>query len=121
MQTERMPQRTAEQIAFENDLFRKRTPGIAGKIYFSEAVSEWFAGFENHVTVRERLLQALGNVTEFPGGDDPYGERDFGKLEFEGEKFLFKIDYGSPVDGSYQDPYEMVPYRILTVMFVGDY
>ena len=121
MQTERMPKRTAEQIAFENDLFRKRTPGIAGKIYFSEAVGEWFASFENHVAVRERLLQALGKIETFPQGDNPYGERDFGRFEFEGEQFHFKIDYGSPIDGTYQNPYEMVPYRIMTIMYPSDW
>jgi hypothetical protein len=39
------------------------------------------------------LLSALRLFDAFTPDNDPYGEHDFGALDFEGKKYFWKIDY----------------------------
>ena len=40
-----------------------------------------------------RIIDAVNTYDSFEEGNDPYGERDFGKVEVDGEKYFFKFDY----------------------------
>lgn len=72
---------------------------------------------------REALLRGIAAFDEFGGGNDPYGERDFGALMVAGERFFFKIDYYDvALQGHSPDPCEdSVTRRIMTVMRADEY
>lgn len=74
-------------------------------------------------TVRTKILQAIRDFSDFPKGDDPYGEHDFGKVVVDGIDVYFKIDYydlkleyGSP-DATDDN----VTRRVLTIMLASEY
>ncbi|MCG9890946.1 MAG: DUF3768 domain-containing protein, partial [Thermosynechococcaceae cyanobacterium MS004] len=77
---------TATQIAELNDRFRKGDRTL-GKTVGSEI-------FSNHNPAQQlalvRLVRAFDDFTE---ANDPYGEHDFGSVEFEGDQWFWKIDY----------------------------
>lgn len=55
--------------------------------------------------------------------EDPYGERDFGSLNFRGERVFFKIDYYD-LDLTYgsEDPADAsVTARVVTIMLASEY
>ena len=56
-------------------------------------------------------------------GNNPYGERDFGAIDFEGVAYFWKIDYYA--DTSYRmgasNPADPSTARVLTVMAASDY
>ncbi|MBB5712384.1 DUF3768 domain-containing protein [Sphingomonas xinjiangensis] len=66
------------------------------------------------------LLKAIRRY-EFKPGDGP--ERDYGSLEFAGERICFKIDYYDPaLEYGSEDPADAsVTRRVMTIMLVSDY
>lgn len=72
----------------------------------------------------KQLLTEIALVDDFSSsGNDPYGEHDFGKVDFGGERYFWKIDYydrrlcfASP-DPS--DP--AVTQRVMTIMRAEEY
>ena len=42
------------------------------------------------------LIRAVRDYTDFNEDNDPYGEHDFGSLEWENQKIFWKIDYYDP-------------------------
>lgn len=105
--------RTA-RIACLNDTLRL-TPGIGWMIT---------AGVQamGPVFVRQAAL-AVGTFNDFPEGDDPYGERDFGAFELAGERLIWKIDYYDRMlrDASPDPADPAVTRRVLTLMLASDY
>jgi hypothetical protein len=104
----------AAKIAALNDAFR-RTPGPGWMV--TSGVRALGGGI---------LRQALAAVVAFEvfgGGDDPWGEHDFGALNVAGRRLYWKIDYcdrdlafGSP------DPADpAVTRRVLTLMLSEEY
>ncbi len=72
---------------------------------------------------RDALLRGIAAFEKFDGGNDPYGEHDFGALTLAGERFFFKIDYYDVAhQGHSPDPSdEAVTRRIMTVMRADEY
>src|SRR5689334_16186618 len=70
-----------------------------------------------------RILQAIAAFDDFDEANDAYGEHDFGALEVEGERVLFKIDYyDRSLSGHSPDPTDpSVTTRALTIMLAGEY
>ena len=73
--------------------------------------------------IRARVLAAVRNFDQFTPDNDPYGERDFGKVSVDGEAYFFKIDY---YDKRYEghspnkaDP--DVTRRVMTIMHALEY
>jgi Protein of unknown function (DUF3768) len=107
---------TAEKIRRLNDCFR-RNMAFGGTVLLTPGVS---------CLAPDRLAELLRAVRQFDAftpGDDPYGEHDFGGIEFGPTTYFFKIDYydlsktaGSP------DPADLaVTHRVLTVMRADEY
>ncbi|MGY3134584.1 hypothetical protein ACVWZM_005266 [Bradyrhizobium sp. USDA 4501] len=74
----------------------------------------------------DRLAELLDAVRKFDGftrDNDPHGERDFGSIDLNSDRFFFKIDYydlnrtmGSP------DPADpAVTERVMTIMRADEY
>ena len=69
------------------------------------------------------LMNLVRTFDGFNKNNDPYGEHDFGKIEFEGTAYFWKIDYYD-VDFKCLSPDpsdETVTRRILTVMGADEY
>src|SRR5829696_4163057 len=69
------------------------------------------------------ILDALAAFDSFDADNDPYGEHDFGTLQVEGERLLFKIDsFDRSLTGHPPDPADpSVTTRVLTIMLAEEY
>lgn len=118
---------TSKRIAALNDAFRftffTPSPGprpVPGLIVSTRGI----AGLPEETRIR--IWLAVAGHDEFPEGDDPYGEHDFGALDIEGvnEKIFWKIDYYADSDcvcGS-EDPADpKKSFRVLTIMLASEY
>ncbi len=76
---------TAHSIADLNDQFRCTFTG--GRVMLTCGVRA--LGEE----VVADALQTVRQFSDFPAGNDPYGEHDFGSFEFQGQRLFWKIDY----------------------------
>ena len=103
-------------IAALNDNFRKLGAG-EGRIFLTHGVS---ALSRNE---QMALMTKVRGFTDFNEDNDPHGEHDFGAIDFDCEKYFFKIDY---YDLNYkygsEDPCDPVKTRrVLTVMRANEY
>jgi len=108
----------ATEIARLNDEFR------ANPLMHSEGKLVFTPGIEAMPRARQWvLLDIVQKYSKFDGGNDPYGEHDFGDFEFKGEKFFWKIDYyDRNLEYHSDDPANpAVTTRVLTVMRADEY
>jgi hypothetical protein len=105
----------SRQIALINDAFRSTFVG--GTVCVTAGL---------HLVGEEFVKAALLAAREFSSfsdDDDPYHEHDFGAVEIEGRRVLWKIDYLDPsmTQGS-EDPASIsLTRRVLTVMLAEEY
>ena len=69
------------------------------------------------------ILDAVAAFDSFDADNDPYGERDFGVLQVEGERLFFKIEYfDRSLTGHSSDPADpTITTRVLTIMLAEEY
>lgn len=67
------------------------------------------------------LLKAVESFDSFNEDNDPYGEHDFGSLDWYGQKIFWKIDYYDPELKGWCDPLAPQCKRIMTVMLASEY
>ena len=67
------------------------------------------------------LIRAVRNYDKFSEDNDPYGEHDFGSLDWDGQKIFWKIDYYDPAFKGWCDPLSPDCERVLTVMLAEEY
>jgi hypothetical protein len=67
------------------------------------------------------LLQAVREFDLFGVGNDPYGEHDFGSIEWGMHRVFWKIDYYTPALDGWCEPTAPECVRILTVMLASEY
>ena len=78
------------------------------------------------------LIQQVSTFSDFSEDNDPFGEHDFGVIDFVNTKYFWKIDYydtesllqGEPYSLNYRsdDPAnDAVTTRVLTVMEASEY
>lgn len=111
-----LQEENSSKIAELNDLCRKAM-GVAGRLIQTEGINALPP--EEQSAIREKVE----NFSDFSEGDDPYGERDFGAFEHNGQKIFWKIDYYAPdlFHGSENpaDPAQTV--RVLTILLASEY
>ena len=111
----RMQQATAARVRELNDHCRTTLRG--GRLLLTRGVSAL------PPDQQVALIRAVRTFDAFNTGNDPHGEHDYGRVEIEGETFLWKIDYYTPdlEHGSENpaDPRQTV--RVLTVMHSSEY
>ena len=108
---------TKEKIAQLNDKARKgRLPGST-KMMLTRVVAA--LPDETISTLRRNVAQ----FDAFTEDNDPYGERDFGAIELEGERYFWKIDYyDRTLRFGAEDPSDMTEtVRVLTLMHASEY
>lgn len=106
---------TTARIRDLNDNFRSTFSG--GKVVVTSA----FDTLEE--TAKTAIFQKIQNFDNFTEDNDPYGEHDFGAVDFKGDKFFWKIDYYdlNCQHGS-EDPSDpKQTSRVLTIMLAGEY
>ena len=103
-------------IAKLNDLLRKQH--IGGQLLVTVGVQ----ALERCQI--QQLLTAIAQFDDFSdAGNDPYGEHDFGKINFGGEVYFWKIDYYD-LQLCYASPDPADPamtQRVMTVMRADEY
>lgn len=67
------------------------------------------------------LMKAIRDYDDFTEDNDPYGEHDFGKLEWHGDKVFWKIDYYNSTFDGWADPLTKECHRVMTVMLAEEY
>jgi hypothetical protein len=105
----------ADTIRRLNDDLRTSLTG--GRVMLTSGVSAMGAVFVTATLSQMRAFSA------FNDGNDPHGEHDFGSIEINGERVLWKIDYydkslefGSPDPASAD-----ATARVLTIMLASEY
>lgn len=109
----------SERIAQLNDEFRKAagTPQQTGLVFKTSNIASL------PIVDQIKILELVRTFNTFSEANDPYGEHDFGRIEYNGDKIFWKIDYydregehGSP-DPS--DPEQTT--RAMTIMFAYEW
>lgn len=97
-----------------NDNFRKTF--IGGRVMLTSGIR---AKTQDEIA---EILEKVRSFDNFTTANDPYGEHDFGSLDYKGQKIFFKIDY---YDLNYEymsenptDP--TITNRVLTIMLALD-
>ncbi len=103
-------------LAALNDQFRKN-PLAHGRLMLTIGVRSKGEAFVS------RVLRGIASYENFPHGDDPYGEHDFGAFVIDSERVFWKIDYYDPTMtfGSADPKNETKTLRVMTVMLAEEY
>ena len=67
------------------------------------------------------LMRSIRGFDEFTEDNDPYGEHDFGSLDWHNEKIFWKIDYFDQALRNWADPLTAKCHRVMTVMLASEY
>ena len=98
------------KIRFLNDQFRRQ----GGRVLMTSGVAS--LPLPQQIT----LMNLVRTFDDFGEDNDPYGEHDFGKIEFNGEAYFWKIDYD--YQGLSPDPTDdTITNRVLTIMNASEY
>lgn len=103
------------RIATLNDRFRRSFVG--GRVMMTIGVSSL------PEVQQLQAIKAMQTFSEFDDDNDPHGEHDFGKLEIEGRRFFWKIDYyNRQLTAGSEDPADPNrTTRVLTLMLAEEY
>lgn len=98
-----------------NDKFR--LTGHGGRQMITAGIQD--LGLVATLTIR----QLVANYDAFCEDNDPYGEHDFGNLEYKGNKVFWKIDYyDATLTAGSPDPTDpAVTTRVLTILLAHEY
>jgi hypothetical protein len=111
-----MSQTSQMTIAELNDRFRQHNLGH-GQVRIAPMVEMM------PIEQQKALLAMVGSFNDFNGDNDPWGEHDFGIIEFQSKRYFWKFDYYA--DDSYEygaeDPSSTSTRRVLTIMHSSEY
>ena len=70
-----------------------------------------------------QLLNAISAFSDFTPDNDPHGEHDFGSLDLDDQKIIFKIDsFDKELKHHSPDPADAnVTERVITIMLASEY
>jgi hypothetical protein len=111
-----MTNETTKTIAELNDLCRKAM-GVAGRVVQTSGIAA--LPLADQSAIREKVE----TFDAFTPDNDPYGERDFGAFEHNGDRIFWKIDYYDPtLSMGSEDPSDAKQtVRVLTIMLATEY
>lgn len=107
---------TTKKIAELNDLCRTAM-GVAGRLVQTPGIAA--LPLNDQSAIREKVER----FDAFTEDNDPYGERDFGAFEHNGDRIFWKIDYYDPtLSMGSEDPSDAKQtVRVLTIMLASEY
>jgi hypothetical protein len=100
-----------ERIAHLNDEFRRSGPNENWVATFGALALSDFPG----------IVIAVQDFDTFTPDNDPYGEHDFGSINWHQEKTFWKIDYYDQALQYWHDPLDPDCRRVLTVLLASEY
>jgi hypothetical protein len=105
-----------QKIAELNDLARKAM-GVGGRLVITPGI----AALSDHA--KSEVIEKVQTFDAFTEDNDPYGERDFGNFDYDGQKIFWKIDYyDKAVEYGSVDPADASKTtRVLTIMLASEY
>ena len=115
------------QMQMRNDIFRKAVlsrPQTRGKVAFTQGVRAL------PKDVFQQVINEIKTYSDFPAGNDPHKEHDFGVVQLEGHpKVYWKIDYFENANCDMPENEEwgenesdfLTAYRLMTVMLAEEY
>ncbi len=111
-----MTNEKTKTIAELNDLCRTAM-GVAGRLVQTPGIAA--LPLSDQSVIREKV-ETFDAFTE---DNDPYGERDFGAFEHNGDRIFWKIDYYDPtLSMGSEDPSDAKQtVRVLTIMLATEY
>ena len=109
------PTEQTVEIARLNDEFRTHLK--AGRVFITRGIQQFGAD------AWPAIFELIRNFDAFGNGNDPYGEHDFGTIEYAGQKLFWKIDYydHSMTAGSADPSDPKQTCRVMTVMLPSEY
>ena len=112
-----MSNEKTKQIAKLNDLLRTTFNPMVGQIMITQGISSL------PEEDRSSIFNLIRTFNNFTIDNDPYGEHDFGKIEHNGNKVFFKIDYYAPdIQHLSEDPSNpAITKRVMTIMLANEY
>ena len=115
-----MVSQTVQQIAQQNDQFRRGDPNVPGQRVITAGINELLKRLE--VSPQE-LAQLVANYNDFTEQYDPHSEHDFSAFEFHGHQLFWKLDlYNEDYSIGSDDPTDLnKTRRVLTIMLAGEY
>lgn len=96
-------------ISMLNDKFRKSSLGVV-----------LTCGVQS-VEDLNGLMRAVREFDDFNESNDPYGEHDFGRIDWKGDKVFWKIGYYNKTLDGWADPLTKECQRVMTVMLADEY
>lgn len=102
-----------------NDNLRRNlfTPTLHGEVILTAGVAAL------RDDDRFALLDEVRYFEDFTPDNDPYGEHDFGRIDFRGERYFWKIDYyDNDLTAHSPDKSDLaLTRRVLTIMRADEY
>lgn len=98
-----------------NDNFRKTFFG--GKVLVTMGIRS------KSINDVSTILARVRNFNNFTKGNDPYGEHDFGRFAYKGDKIFWKIDYyDENLKYASENPPDISKTkRVMTIMLADEY
>jgi Protein of unknown function (DUF3768) len=111
-----MSQTSQMTVTKLNDRFRQHNLGF-GQVRIAPMVEMM------PIEQQKALLAMVRSFSDFNEDNDPYGEHDFGAVEFQGKEYFWKLGYYS--DDSYEygaeGPGSPLTRRVMTIMHSSEY
>ena len=119
-------QNKSQKIRDLNDRFRQNIPSsadIPGRVMLTAGIQALTDTEAEPGKYLPNLFDRVRSFDDFSGDNDPYGERDFGALEFNGARVFWKFDYYAPdlMHGSEDASDPQNTFRVLTIMLAEEY
>jgi hypothetical protein len=112
------PKLKTQKIAALNDSLRSHIFSAGkNKVVMTPSVEE--LNFPDKI----KLLNLVASFDDFSKDNNPHGERDFGKIAFQGKAYFWKIDYydNSLKFGSDDPSDSNITTRVLTLLHTSEY
>ncbi len=111
-----MEGRNVEKIAALNDLCRTAM-GVAGRLFQTQGICAMSEADQS------AIRELVETFDEFGPDNNPHGERDFGAIDYRGERIFWKIDYyDRAMEWGSEDPSDPAQTtRVLTIMLASEY
>lgn len=119
-------EKQSKAVQVLNDQFRKHIPDacdVPGRVVMTSGIQALTNDDAEPGKHLPRLFETIRSFDDFTSDNDPYGEHDFGALDFEGARVFWKIEYYAPgmMHGS-EDPADVEKtVRVLTIMLAEEY
>lgn len=111
---------TVQQIAQQNDAFRRGDPNITGIRVITAGLDHLLKRLD---IPQDQLAQIVAEFDNFTEQNDPHSEHDFGAFELHGHKCFWKIDaYNQDYSTGSVDPSDLAKTRrVLSIMLAEEY